>query len=438
MPAQSVTTHTLMERALVVYRRGKSQVWQCRFKVAGVWQRASTKQYKLSEAKDAARELFYQAVGRQQQNLPVVSRRFSHVAKIVLNQLDTLKKQGKQKVSHDQYVQIIDQYLLPFFKHRLVSNIDYALIDEFNQWRELQMGKIPTRSTLLSHNAAFNLILDEAQRRGYISSLNRPVLSSKLEHSKGSERREAFAAWEVERLLGHFDDWIQAKRPGKNQQLAQLLRDYVEALLDTGARPGKELLNLKWCDITYTDLYIQKLDQLETGHDGSIELGPDGKPIAVTSSSEELYLRVSGKTGERLLFARQATVTALKRLAMRNLGAKALKPFWFKDFLTSMRDSTHKVFVIASGASPTSFQNLFEDYLEHCDLLIEKSTGKKRVFYSLRHTYATQMLERHKTPIHTLAKQMGTSVGMIEKHYSHLVVMNAKDQLRGEGVQGLR
>jgi hypothetical protein len=44
----------------------------------------------------------------------------------------------------------------------------------------------------------------------------------------------------------------------------------------------------------------------------------------------------------------------------------------------------------------------------------------------------------NKTPIHTLAAQMGTSVTMIEKHYSHLTVMNAKDQLRGESVVALR
>jgi hypothetical protein len=36
-----------------------------------------------------------------------------------------------------------------------------------------------------------------------------------------------------------------------------------------------------------------------------------------------------------------------------------------------------------------------------------------------------------KVPIHTLAKQMGTSVPMIEKHYSHLEVLKAVEQLSG-------
>jgi integrase len=427
-----------MQRSLVLYKRRNSAIWQCRYKVAGIWQRASTKHYKLGAAKEAARELLYQAIGREQQNLPVVSRRFSHVAKVVLAQLKKAKEQGNAIASHDHYVRVINLYLIPFFKTRLVSNIDHKLIAEFNEWREDKMGKAPTRSTLLTHNAAFNLVLDEAQRSGYISQLTRPVLNSSLENSKASERREVFERWEVQRLLGKFDSWIEGKRQGKTTELAVLLRDYVEALLDTGARPGKELLDLKWCDITYTDLYIQQLDEMETNEDGSIELDQQGKPVRKTAISEELYMRVRGKTGERRLFARATTVAALKRIAQRNCEITDLQPFWFKAFLHDKRESTDKVFVLKNGASPTSYQKLFEEYLEYCDLLVSKSSNKKRVFYSLRHTYATQMLEVNKTPIHTLAKQMGTSVGMIEKHYSHLVVMNAKDQLRGESIGSLR
>ena len=53
------------------------------------------------------------------------------------------------------------------------------------------------------------------------------------------------------------------------------------------------------------------------------------------------------------------------------------------------------------------------------------------MFYSLRHTYATLALTHDRVPIHTLAKQMGTSVVMIERHYSHLKVIQAAEQLRG-------
>lgn len=55
--------------------------------------------------------------------------------------------------------------------------------------------------------------------------------------------------------------------------------------------------------------------------------------------------------------------------------------------------------------------------------------GERRSPYSLRHTYATNMLAVRHVPIHTLAINMGTSVEMIERHYSHLTAHQARDLL---------
>ena len=44
MAQQLETTHTVIQNELVVYSRERSSIWQCRFKVGGVWQRASTKE----------------------------------------------------------------------------------------------------------------------------------------------------------------------------------------------------------------------------------------------------------------------------------------------------------------------------------------------------------------------------------------------------------
>jgi integrase len=80
---------------------------------------------------------------------------------------------------------------------------------------------------------------------------------------------------------------------------------------------------------------------------------------------------------------------------------------------------------------------MFDRFLKDNNLLIDPKTDQKRVFYSLRHTYATLALTHDRVPIHTLAKQMGTSVVMIERHYSHLKVTQALDQLRGEASRKL-
>ena len=124
------------------------------------------------------------------------------------------------------------------------------------------------------------------------------------------------------------------------------------------------------------------------------------------------------------------TVRALERIAKRNYDIKDSVVNPFAQLTKANNDD--KVFKVEDGRELNSFQQMFESYLDEHNLLIDKRTGQKRVFYSLRHTYATLALTHDRVPIHTLAKQMGTSVGMIEKHYSHLKVVQAIEQLRGE------
>lgn len=73
------------------------------------------------------------------------------------------------------------------------------------------------------------------------------------------------------------------------------------------------------------------------------------------------------------------------------------------------------------------------------DLLSENETnlllsaaGKRRNKYSFRHTYATFRL-MHNTDVFWLAKQMGTSVEMIEDYYGHITPVSNPDRI----LQGL-
>ena len=56
--------------------------------------------------------------------------------------------------------------------------------------------------------------------------------------------------------------------------------------------------------------------------------------------------------------------------------------------------------------------------------------GKARSLYSLRHYYATQRILEG-VSFGQLANQMGTSVSMIERHYSHLKPLMIAEQLAG-------
>jgi len=86
-----------------------------------------------------------------------------------------------------------------------------------------------------------------------------------------------------------------------------------------------------------------------------------------------------------------------------------------------------RIFAMPAGDQPYELSGVFERLLRDADLL-QDSAGKTRTLYSLRHTYATFALADG-VPIHTLARQMGTSVGMIERHYSKLTPMLNAERL---------
>ena len=432
MPEQKETTHTLLANQLVIYRRERSSIWQCRYKVDGVWQRASTKEREFAKAQDKAQRLMIEAEIRKRSNIPVVTRRFRDVAKLAVKRLEDKIASNQAKVSYGDYKRIIEDYLIPALGSRLITSIDAAALDHLDADRIVRMGREPSNSTLLSHNAALNLVFDEAVIRNFLTEANRPKLEAK---GRKSDRRPAFDLNEIRAVLANFEAWIEFAKNERSKEMRQIMRDYVEMLLDTGARPGKELMNLKWKQIQYE----YKPEIRGSGQLAMNEAEGEDSPEEIKSFNlnRTVELVVSGKTGTRTIIGRAPTVKALTRIAVRNYGVEPNITEPLKDVATAKNND----FVLRTKEYKedvsSSFQKMLESYLKEHGLLIDPRTEQSRVFYSLRHTYATLALTYDKVNPHVLAEQMGTSIGMIEKHYSHLKVTEAKEQLRGENTRKL-
>ncbi len=423
MSAKLETTHVVSENEIVVYLRERSSIWQCRYKVDGVWQRASTKERKLKDAKEVAKTLRIRAEIRKHDNLPVITRKFRDVAKLAIQRMEQKIANGDGKVSFKDYIRIITDYLIPILGNRLITNIDNAALDHLDAERIKMMDRAPSKSTLLSQNAALNLVFDEAVLRNFLTELNRPKLEAK---GKKSTRHPAFELNELQAVLNNFEEWIERARNDHSKEMRQIMRDYVEMLVDTGARPGKELMNVKWKQIKFSMDPIE----IDTGKSLVVKDGPKEK-IVLTDLRRIVEMTVSGKTGARQIIGRSPTVRVLERIARRVYGVKNSVSDPFKDVITPNNDD----YVLRTKSKKqdvsSAFQHMLERYLEEHNLLYDPMTETNRVFYSFRHTYATLALTHDKVPIHTLAKQMGTSVLMIERHYSHLKVIQAVEQLSG-------
>ena len=131
---------------------------------------------------------------------------------------------------------------------------------------------------------------------------------------------------------------------------------------------------------------------------------------------------VKGKTGERWLIAKHECVNTLKRLQANQPDIAHLT----FDELIEQRLAL-RVFRFRDNKEPFEMNKVFKLLLKETNLLTGQA-DKHRTLYSLRHTYATNELLSG-TDIHTLAKQMGTSVLMLERHYSKLTATMAAEKL---------
>ena len=424
MTTKNESTHQLIHRNLTLYQREHSQVWQCRYKVANKWLRATTKETKFDLAVTRAKELLIEAEIRHRSGIPVVTKRFKDIAQLAIDRMERDLKGGMGKVIYKDYIRIITDNFIPSLGQRLITNIDYDALEQYYRDREERYGTAISNTHRKTQNAAFNRVFDEAIVRGYLTESNRPKLDGK---TKVGERRPAFELHELKALLKNLGPYIESSRTRDVRERREILRDYVEMLVDTGARPGIELLNMKWKQIRFM------MNPISTVTD---QLDEEGEAIEVHSLNRSCEMTVKGKTGQRQIIGRLPSIRILERIAMRNYGVKST----IRDPLAELIRPTNDdyIFRTREGRDMSDVLNhMFDSFLADHNLLIDPKTNQKRVFYSLRHTYATLSLTHDRVPIHTLAKQMGTSVLMIERHYSHLQVIQAIDQLRGANTRKL-
>jgi hypothetical protein len=138
-------------------------------------------------------------------------------------------------------------------------------------------------------------------------------------------------------------------------------------------------------------------------------------------------MSVSGKTGRRDIICRAGTINYLKRIQSRCPDIAHLS---FEQLIKSKRDEP--VFRLPDGTASANLRQTFRILMRDTGLLTCPRTGQDRTLYSLRHTYATFSLLNDGMDVHTLAVQMGTSILMIERHYSHLTPRLKKEMLTGK------
>ena len=388
-------SRTFREGAIYLFKRADyvKPTWFCRVKVPNSkgYVSCSTKTTDEHQAFAFANDLFNKTFLKVANGQDLHSKR---VTVAIGEYVASIEAMGNIKSTMLTRIQFL-KHTEKFFGTIRIKEVTGATLADLNVWivQNSRYGKMAS-NTVKRYGADVKAFMNWCLDRKYIDALPR-FPKQKME----SNRRP------------HFDnkDWAKLTRPlrefvkspiGKVVRDRTLLVNYVLILANTGIRVG-EARTLKWRD----------LSQIPQGKGSN--LPPD------------IALFVKGKTGPRQVVARTPEVKIyLKRIMDLREAELGRKP-----------SNDDYVFCNRDGTPVGSFKKSFESLLKAAGVETD-SHGNKRTIYSLRHTYATFRLQEG---VHQfiLAKNMGTSTAMLEKHYGHTSnVASAAELTKGGTFKG--
>jgi integrase len=425
---------TLKNGRLLIYRRRDcGDHFHCRMRFRGRkgYVRKSLDTTDRDESIREGEKLFDDLNYKISKGLSVVGKKFNNVCDDYLKQIETQieieskKSKGKQvqlkksnsldKKLKDQSL-ICERYLKPYFGKKDLNKILNSDVTEYREWRnsywitgkgsklkyiEYERGgktirveprrKVPTSSTLNTEETVLRKIFQHGFSKGYISGNEIPTIKS--ERVKSNQRPHL--TLEDYRTLTRKSWWRCKNSPDeKTRRQRLLLHNFILIMTNTGLRPV-EGMTLRWRDISYH--------------------------ISPTSKKKHIVLSVRGKNKKRDLIGQPSVNTYIKRMKERQ--KEYSKEHGFK-----FTGKEEYVFSNEFGEPIKSFKGGFDSLLRDSDLEHDNHGGK-RCIYSLRHTYGTFRLVYGNVDVFFLSENMGTSVEMIKKHYSHLKITQVSDHL---------
>ncbi len=384
--AKQVAKHKI-DKTLHLAKYDNSNLWYARFRIDKKWYTKATEQEEISDAINKGIELRALYQMKFDHNIPIEGKRFDQVANLAIKRMDDELLSGAGKVSYKDYKGALNKYHIPFFKNLHITSIDRYKLLEFNQWRVDKMKRVPAKSTILTHNAAMQRVFDEAVINKWMTPTQIPPLPNK---GLDGGRRASFTKIEFNELRKLRKEFINSNnKKAITRDIRELLFDYIDIAAYSGIRPGTEMENLTWGDI-------------------SMERRADKVVFYITVSKG----KTTKHTGARKVVCRPEIALALDNLIER---FPARKP---SDVLFRLED----------GSTTKELSRNFEKLLQLAEL--KDSAQGARTLYSLRHSYITWML-LDKVPATVIASQCGTSLQMLDQHYNHVMPEMFTTELSG-------
>jgi integrase len=367
-----MTSISLLEGRLRLYKREGSPCWQCSTYLGTRNWRATPKQVNFELAKDVAEGWYWDIREKFAAKLIRPMRPFRDVAAEFFREYETLTRGERNANYVKSHADRIRLYLDPFFGHMAADKITTAKIEAFWAWRQnlatQKHGKPAAHNTIQHDIITLRMVLKLAERKSWIDHL--PQFEELFPPRRTISYRGWFSAKDYFKLCQAT--WACAENPptGVRQEVTRQLHDYVVFMANTGLRPD-EASRLEFRDIVIDN---------EEAED----------PI--------LVIDVRGKRGIGYCKSMPSAVRAYRRIMERAKLTGGGKPL-----------PTDKVFLL-------DHRDLFNRILGEKNMKLDND-GRPRTAYSLRHTYVCLRL-LNGADIFQIAMNCRTSVEILEKYYA--------------------
>jgi integrase len=388
---------------IILYTRADDRhgLWQARLRLGteNKLVRRSTRTTDLSDAKRTAEEIYDELRFKQQHDKPIRDKTFKQLADDYVRKAERDTLEGRLSKGRLGLVEgTLRRYLIPYFGKRHINDITAADFNDYDDWRldywtrgygagrRTAVAKAtPSPKTLMMEQGVLRQVLKYGLELGVLRQL--PFMRPK---KAKTNRRGAFDAREYGQLIRTARRRARTAKHPRVKRDRQLLELYMRLMVGTGLRVG-EARGLTWRDVEF---------------------------ISTGKAVETLRLWVDGKTGKRAVIGARTAKRAIKKL---------LEFYGFEN-IDAARAKGGGLFTNTNGEAIHTFEVGFKALLRETGLGLDRY-GKRRTLYSLRHSYATFRLLYGGTDIYLLARNMGTSVGIIEQHYGHVSTTLAAEML---------
>lgn len=366
------------DNAVVFKREG---TYQARIRVDGKYVYRSLKTGDLAIAIKAAQKLAHKFEFSTELGIPISAKTFGDVIDEYVRYREAENRQGRTSDGMLRQIKRVVRFWQSYAGSKLITAIGDKELRDYVQWRRdyytkrpneaktRNVKKDPTDKTIQFDLMVGKAIIKWAHEQNWRGLLPLPTFTYT---PKKKRVRPAFEMNDQRLLRIALDEWIKKCESPQHLPTRHLLRDYAMILGYSGMRVG-EANNLKIRDV-----------------------------MRFTDKEGRINYRfvVRGKTGMRDIIP-IASIAEYVEAVLKRKGEKPDPDAWF--------------FTMPKGGKIISLADQFATLLEF-GRVRKSADGENFTLYSLRHYYAVMAL-RKGIGVYNVARNMGTSVQMIEQYY---------------------